>query len=52
MGGVGGEIEYRIPAYFSRESRNTNFCCRYIPNIVFSFFFFSIVNYQVITKGY
>ena len=40
VGGVGGEIEYRIPAHFSRESRNTNFCCRYIPNIVFSFFFF------------
>ena len=53
VGGVGGEIEYRIPAHFSRESRNTNFCCRYIPNIVFSFFFFfSIVTYQVITKGY
>ena len=40
VGGVVGEVEYRIPAHFSRESRNTNFCCRYIPNIVFSFFLF------------
>ena len=51
-GCVGGEVEYRIPAYFSRESRIPNFCCRYIPNIVFSFFSFSVKNYQVITNGY
>ena len=54
LGGGVGEVEYRIPAHLSRESRIPNFRCRYIPNIVFrvSFFFFSIVNYEVITNGY
>ena len=53
-GGEGGKVEYRIPAHLSRESRIPNFRYRYIPNIVFrvSFFFFSIVNYEVITNGY
>ena len=45
-------ISPKIAEQISRESRIPNFCCRYIANIVFSFFFFSIVNYQVITNGY
>ena len=47
--GRAGLEEYCIAAHFSRESCIPNFCFRCIPNIVFSFFFFSIVNYQVIT---